>query len=132
LPPYLLVELDHALGLSALQPDARSARQRIWRWSRTTAWRRIKKVMSLASILGAAAMPKGLRHTFGVNAFEVDIPAHIIQRWLGHASLRTTAIYGDVVGAEERKIAARMWQARKRVTPPISVAVQSRINQSVG
>ena len=26
----------------------------------------------------------------------------------GHASLRTTAIYGDVVGPEERAFAARM------------------------
>jgi hypothetical protein len=29
--------------------------------------------------------------------------------WLGHASLRTTAIYGDVVGPDERAFAERMW-----------------------
>jgi integrase/recombinase XerD len=34
---------------------------------------------------------------------------HLVQRWLGHASLRTTAIYADVVGPEERAFAARMW-----------------------
>ena len=28
---------------------------------------------------------------------------------IGHASLRTTAIYGDVIGPEERAFAARMW-----------------------
>jgi len=33
----------------------------------------------------------------------------IYKRWLGHASLRTTAIYGDVLGPEERALAARMW-----------------------
>jgi len=36
-------------------------------------------------------------------------PRHLVQRWLGHASLRTTAIYGDVIGSEERAFAARMW-----------------------
>jgi hypothetical protein len=28
---------------------------------------------------------------------------------MGHASLKTTAIYIDVVGPDERAIAARMW-----------------------
>jgi integrase/recombinase XerD len=32
-----------------------------------------------------------------------------VQRWLGHASLRTTAIYADVMGPDERAFAARMW-----------------------
>jgi integrase len=66
--------------------------------------------MIAADIHGACAMPKGLRHAFGVNAFQAKVPPHLIQRWLGHASLRTTAIYGDVMGAEERSIAARMWR----------------------
>jgi integrase/recombinase XerD len=55
-------------------------------------------------------MPKGLRHAFGVKAFQSNIPPHLVQRWLGHASLRTTAIYGDVIGPDERLIAARMWR----------------------
>jgi integrase len=50
----------------------------------------------------ARAMPKGLRHGFGTAAFQ-SVPPHLVQRWLGHASLRRTAIYGDVVGKEERR-----------------------------
>jgi integrase/recombinase XerD len=34
---------------------------------------------------------------------------NLVQRGLGHASLRTTAIYAEVVGPEERAFAARMW-----------------------
>jgi hypothetical protein len=45
----------------------------------------------------------------GVNAFQSYVPPHLVQRWLGRASLRTTSIYGDVVGMEERAFAARMW-----------------------
>jgi integrase len=59
-------------------------------------------------------MPKGLRHGFGVNAFRSLVPPHLVQRWLGHASLRTTSIYGDVVGPEEYAFAARMWPKSAR------------------
>ena len=48
-----------------------------------------------------------VRHGFGVNAFESNVPPHLVQRWLGHASLRTTAIYADVIGPDERAFAAR-------------------------
>ena len=76
--------------------------------ARVTAWRYVKRAMKRAGISGGAAMPKGLRHAFGVVAFQV-VPPHMVQRWLGHASLRTTAIYGDVSGREERLFAKRIW-----------------------
>jgi integrase/recombinase XerD len=109
LPPDLLHDLEDVFHLHEAQRDPERARQRLWRFSRTTAWRCVKAVMGAAGIAGAHAMPKGLRHGFGVNAFETNVPPHLVQRWLGHASLRTTAIYGDVVGAEERFFARRMW-----------------------
>jgi len=37
------------------------------------------------------------------------IPLNMVQKWLGHAELSTTAIYADAVGAEEQEIASRMW-----------------------
>jgi integrase/recombinase XerD len=108
LPPSLMRDLDREFGLRAAQKDESHRGRRLWRWSRTTAWRRVKAVMAKAGVHGTAAMPKGLRHAFGVRAFWV-VPPHLVQRWLGHASLRTTAIYGDVSGPEERKLASRMW-----------------------
>ena len=111
-PPDVLHELNHAFKLRIAQRDPLVATLRLWRWSRTTAWRYVKAVMAAAGITGRPAMPKGLRHGFGVNAFQSNVPPHLVQRWLGHASLRTTSIYGDVIGAEERAFAARMWQDR--------------------
>ena len=58
---------------------------------------------------GPQASPKGLRHGFGVACIEKGIPLNLVQRWLGHAQLSTTAIYADAVGEEERHIAARLW-----------------------
>ncbi len=112
LPSDLLEELDRVFDLTAAQRDPQLAAKRLWPWSRTTAWRRIKRVMAAAEIAGTPAMPKGLRHGFGVNAFQSSVPPHLVQRWLGHASLRTTAIYGDVVGPDERAFAERMWSER--------------------
>ena len=66
--------------------------------------------MSLADVSKTAAMPKGLRHAFGVAAFRSSVPPHLVQRWLGHASLETTAIYADVAGQEEREFASRIWR----------------------
>jgi integrase len=109
LPGELLCALDRTFKLRRRQADPDLARNRLWRWSRTTAWRRVKEIMAAAGITGTPAMPKGLRHGFGVNAFQSSVPPHLVQRWLGHASLRTTSIYGDVMGSEERAFAARMW-----------------------
>ncbi len=110
LPPKVLRELDRVFKLRIAQRDPQLATLRLWSWSRTTAWRYVKAVMVAAGVTGMPALPKGLRHGFGVNAFQSNVPPHLVQRWLGHASLRTTAIYGDVIGAKERRIAARMWR----------------------
>ena len=55
------------------------------------------------------ACPKGLRHDFGVQAVSRGIALNMVQKWLGHAQLTTTAIYANAVGEEEQSIAARMW-----------------------
>jgi integrase/recombinase XerD len=110
IPRSVIIKLNRVFGLRQRQRDPDSAYRRIWRWSRTTAWRRIKEVMAAAHISGTQAMPKGLRHGFGVNAIQSRVPLHLVQKWLGHASLRTTAIYVDVVGPEERAFAQRMWK----------------------
>lgn len=55
------------------------------------------------------ATPIGLRQRFGVAAVSARIPLNLIQKWLGHAQLSTTAIYADAVGAEEENIASKMW-----------------------
>jgi integrase len=108
LPPNLLDALSAFFHLSAMQRDPHQAHHRLWRFSRSTAWRHVKNVMVEAEVSNGSAMPKGLRHTFGVAAFH-SVPPHLVQRWLGHASLRTTAIYGDVSGPEERTFAERVW-----------------------
>ena len=83
--------------------------EKLWPWVRQTGWRKIRAVMQAAEIVGPMAMPKGLRHAYGIRAAGEKVPPSLIQRWLGHADQATTAIYIDAVGAEERAFARRMW-----------------------
>jgi integrase/recombinase XerD len=45
----------------------------------------------------------------GVDTVNRGIALNMVQKWLGHAQLTTTAIYANAVGEEEQSIAARMW-----------------------
>ena len=114
-PPPLLDTLDLVHGVRKAQASRkRGADVSLWEWSRTTAWRRVCDVMDDAALSGLHATPKGLRHGVGVAAVQAGIPLNLVQRWLGHAQLSTTAIYADAVGPEEHAIAARMWSASQR------------------
>jgi integrase/recombinase XerD len=88
--------------------EDRSAR--LWPISRSGAWQLVKGIMREAAVPeGAHMTPKGLRHSFGIHAIRSGVPLNLVQRWLGHASMTTTAIYLQALGDEEREIAAKMW-----------------------
>jgi integrase len=101
IPQNLAMQLRSIRGLA---PGSR-----LWPWSRTTAWRRIKGVLGAAGVVGPHASPKGLRHAFGVLALQDGVPLTSVSRWLGHARLSTTAIYANAVGEEDRAFARKFW-----------------------
>jgi integrase/recombinase XerD len=101
----LIDRLVEAHGLK----EAGAAEMRLWPWCRMTGYRRVLEIMAAADLSGLHATPKGLRHGFAIAALEKGIPLTLVQKWLGHASLSTTAIYLNAVGAEERRIASRLW-----------------------
>ncbi len=105
------------------------ARAPLWPWSRMTGYRRICEVMQEAGLAGDFATPRGLRHGFGVRAVQSGVPLNLVQRWLGHADMKTTAIYASASGPEERQIATRMWLdgAREAVRPHPGEKLQSRV-----
>tara|TARA_R110002073_G_scaffold69054_6_gene171316 strand:- start:6529 stop:7107 length:579 start_codon:yes stop_codon:yes gene_type:complete len=101
---------DWVLAKLKLHSRSLEASDRLWPWSRGKGWLVIKRVMASMHLSGSHACPKGLRHGFGVAAVQSGIPLNLLQRWLGHEKLETTAIYANAIGAEERKIARRMWR----------------------
>jgi site-specific recombinase XerD len=117
--PGLMTALDRHFRLSELQRDPTTANQRLWPFSRATAWRFVKGAMLRAGINGRPACPRGLRHGFGVGTLQAGVPLNIVQRWLGHARISTTAVYADVSGPEELGFGIRFWRAgRAPITPP--------------
>ena len=109
LPDQLLRALDRCFSLRRVQHDDARSVERLWPFCRMTAWRIINAVMRAAGIAGPQACSRGFRHCFGHGHCRHNTPLHIIQRWLGHAQLSTTAIYMGLSGSEERHFARRLW-----------------------
>ena len=71
----------------------------------------LKSVMIEADIRGIHACAKGLRHSFAVHCVLCKIPLTTVQKWMGHVYLDTTAVYLNIIGQEERTLAARIWES---------------------
>jgi integrase/recombinase XerD len=105
-PADLLDAIEAVHHISKAPPE-----HRLWPWSRSRAWQLVKIIMDEAGIApGIHATPKGLRHGFGIHAISSGVPLNLVQRWLGHARMETTALYLQAMGQEERLIAERMWR----------------------
>jgi len=101
-PPDYLDILNTAHDIRVSQKSRKLAHSPIWSLTRVQVWRIVKDVTIVAGLPDAPhRSPKGLRHGFGINATVNGIPLHMLQKWLGHAQLETTAIYADAVGKEE-------------------------------
>lgn len=111
-PPALLDSLNDVFGIREIQKRGKidALDSPLWPITRVWAWHLVKGVMTAANISeGPHRTPKGLRHGYGVNAMQSGIQLNMLQKWMGHADMETTAIYANALGEEERQIAARMW-----------------------
>jgi integrase len=106
LPPTLIQALDNFYGLE----NADVCDDRLWPIARASGWRHVREAMKLAKIVNGAASPKGMRHSHAVASLSVGVPLNMVQRWLGHSRMSTTAIYGAAIGQEERQFAEMLWQ----------------------
>ena len=110
-PKEYMKSLVAAHNIVHAQKTKSKAELRLWTWTRQHAYEIIKKLMLDAGISsGSHASPKGLRHGFGVNAISKDVPLNMLQKWMGHADISTTAIYANAIGKEEAVIAQKMWE----------------------
>ncbi len=109
-PSHLIDLLTIGHNLIQRQKKEKDSKILLWSWSRQHAFELIRKVMIDAGISeGKHRSPKGLRHAYGVNAITKGIPINMLQKWMGHADIKTTAIYANAIGQEEADIASKMW-----------------------
>ena len=118
LPEEFLRNLRQIHDLEKRQGMKKERSQFIWtsqwkqkdkQWTRKTAYSRVMRIMEAAGLEGVKASPKGLRHGFAIACLDKGIPLNLVQKWMGHSSITTTAIYANATGEEERSIAARLW-----------------------
>ena len=105
LPGHLLKDLENYAGKIKHGEEHVTA---LWPFSLRTASRHVKAIMNQAGITGVRSCARGLRHGFAVRAAN-KAPITMVKKWLGHAALETTEIYLNVIGAEEREFAKRVW-----------------------
>jgi len=129
IPPELLAAIDRHFRLGEAQRDPARAQVRLWPWRRETAWRIIKNVMLASGVWGSPACPRGLRHAFAVGALQAGVPLNLVQRWLGHARIDTTAIYAGACGPEEHAFAARFWHVNDNLAPPADAKPKPRFGK---
>ena len=103
---YRAIPIPRAL-IMVLLTRGEVSKPRLWSWGRTSGWKLAKAVMRNAGIAEGLCKPKALRHAFAVEAGQKGVPLNIVQRWLGHARIETTAIYTAAIGDEERDLAQR-------------------------
>ncbi|MCG8527217.1 MAG: site-specific integrase [Opitutales bacterium] len=82
---------------------------RLFDFSVSTGYRAVKTHMEIIGLSGARATPRGLRHTFAVSHVLKHVPLPIIQKWMGHKDLQSTAVYLNIVSEEERYYAQQIW-----------------------
>lgn len=111
IPPELMQAIEQEFSLLDAQQDPHDCTAPLWPMHRVTAWRLVKRVMAHASVSGRAACPRGMRHAFGVGIVQAGVPITLLQRWMGHARLSTTAIYSTVSGPEEVAMARKFWDS---------------------
>lgn len=112
-PASLIEQLDLVYGIREIQRRGVESEldTRIWSWKRCWAWNLTKQVMEAAGVPdGPHKTNKGLRHAYGIGAMKAGVQLNMLCKWMGHADLKTTAIYANALGDEERAIAERMWQ----------------------
>ncbi|MEP2785050.1 MAG: site-specific integrase [Pseudoruegeria sp.] len=109
-PPEYLDTLNTAHGIREAQKSIKRMNTPVWPLTRQRVGQIVRTVMKEAGIVeGKHRCPKGLRHGYGINATTNGIQLHMLQKWMGHADMKSTAIYATAIGQEEQEIAARMW-----------------------
>jgi len=103
--PLVMAELDAHFGIARRRRSMRS--RQAYGHEGVTGWR-IIRVMMLSQI-GAGRMSRGAS-SFGVAPCG-RAPLNMVQRWLGHSRLSTTAIYTAACGPEEIAFMRLFWRA---------------------
>lgn len=108
LPETYLNEIQGIYGILRKQGSKAGALP-LWDYTDRTARTYVKQVMAKAGITGKKATPRGLRHSMGVILALNKVPANTIKNVLGHAAIKNTLIYLEIIDDERRELVSQVW-----------------------
>lgn len=104
-PPTLIKRL-----LELRTAGSPSFDERIWTWSRVTAWRRMRDIFGKAKIGGPLATPQGFRASFARTALNGGVPKEIVCRWLGVSHLKVDCTHDQHGSADDNPWKEILWR----------------------
>jgi integrase len=98
--PVYVREIETYFATQGVRRD-----ERIWQITRHAVAKRLQVTAQALADAGGpnlvgAISPHTFRHSFAVNAILHGVPLTVVQAWLGHKNLSSTAIYTQVLAAE--------------------------------
>ena len=108
LPKTYLEEIQGIYGILRKQ-GGKTGQVPLWSFSDRTARTYVKQIMEKAGITGRKATARGLRHSMGVILALNKVPANTIKNVLGHAAIKNTMIYLDIIEDERRELVSQVW-----------------------
>lgn len=91
------------------RPHKLAASEPLWSITDRMARNYVSDVMTAAGISGRRATSRGLRHSMGVMLAMEKVPVNVIQKVLGHSSVKNTMIYLDILDDERRQLISQVW-----------------------
>ena len=110
LPESFLNEIQGFYAtVSGRRRHAVAAAEPLWSVSDRMARNYVADVMIAVVITGKKATSRGLGHSMGVMLAMEKVPVSVIQKVLGHASVKNTMIYLDILNDERRQLISQVW-----------------------
>lgn len=110
LPESYLNELrGFFMAMRGKRRQEAAAAERLWPVSTRMANNYVATVMQAAGIAGKKASSRGLRHSMGVMLALEKVPVSVIRKVLGHAAIKNTLIYLDIIEDDRRDLVAQIW-----------------------
>ncbi len=110
LPESYLYEIQgYYATVRGRRPQKTVASEPLWSVTGRMARNYVAEVMGAAGITGRKATSRGLRHSMGVMLAMERVPVNVIQKVLGHTSVKNTMIYLDILDDERRQLISQVW-----------------------
>lgn len=109
LPDTFLFSLESEYKARTKKEAGRGHQVPLWPFTKRTAQKYVKQIMTAAEIEGVKATARGLRHSVGVSMAMNKTPMNVISGVLGHEYPKNTLIYMDIIGQERRELVAAIW-----------------------